>query len=597
MTPRAEFLGQWRAVRDGAASDADLMVQPFPGLRSFWQRESDLFFGRERQIADLLRALATRKVNFVLGGSGSGKSSLVRAGLIPRLITASVEPQPGAWYAVEFRPGEAPSSQLFEAIMRQIIQPVLAFDDDVAQNQLAHRYFALQEAFGVKLDGLDPTDARQACRDRLGQFLFDGDVINIDAVIAFADSQLAQLDKLLSRGAQSAPPNLLILVDQFEEVFEGKVNAPDRDMLISLIKQVWKRNPNRLYLIVTMRSEELHRCSEFEGLTEVINGSLYLLDLVEASDLVQAMVGPASRILKAWGLDYAEPVTPDAIATLQQTYHESAYTASSADRLPLIQHLLTLVWHRAVERWAEEPASSPLQIHVSDIQAIEGWTDREGPLRACLTINADRLLKKAIVEAKRATGIPAGAAESLIQAAYCTLARRDDRGNPKRDFATLEDMLEVSGVADRERKITHSDRRSLKVLRIALDLFQHANLVGTIEEEGRVKYNVNHEAFIRGWRKYGEWLARARECEDRLIGVDEELREPAAAPRRARAFDLMMELVFADRAHRAALIVTEDSALLLDDVLGPDSTFSWTWARRVLAHNDSSENRMTERIL
>src|SRR5215831_11676349 len=124
------------------------MVQPFPGLRSFWQRESDLFFGRERQIADLLRALATRKVNFVLGGSGSGKSSLVRAGVIPRLITASVEPQPGAWYAVEFRPGEAPSSQLFEAIMTQIIEPVLAFDDDVAHNQLAHRYAALREALG-----------------------------------------------------------------------------------------------------------------------------------------------------------------------------------------------------------------------------------------------------------------------------------------------------------------------------------------------------------------------------------------------------------------------------------------------------------------
>jgi hypothetical protein len=572
------------------------MVQPFPGLRSFWQTESDLFFGRERQIADLLRALATRKVNFVLGGSGSGKSSLVRAGVIPRLITASVEPQPGAWYAVQFRPGEAPSSQLFEAIITQIIEPVLAFDDDVAQNQLTYRYAALEEAFGVKLVGLDRTDARQACRDRLRQFLFDGDAIDIDAVIAFADSQLAQLDKLLSRGAQSAPPNLLILVDQFEEVFEGKVDADDRDMLISLIKQVWKRNPDRLYLIVTMRSEELHRCSEFEGLAEVINGSLYLLDLVEVSDLVQAMVGPASRILKAWGLDYAEPLTPDAIEQLQQTYQESAYTASSADRLPLIQHLLTLVWHRAVERWTDGPASSPLQIEVSDIQAIEGWTDREGPLRGCLTINADRLLKKAIVEARRVTRISDDAVESLIRAAFCTLARRDDRGNPKRDFATLEDMLEVSGVADRERKVTHSDRRSLKALRIALDLFQRANLVGTIPEEGQVKYNVNHEAFIRGWRKYREWLARARQCEDGLIDVDKELREVAAAPRRARTFDLMMEVVFADRERWAALIVTEDTARLLDDVLGPGSTFSLTWARRVLAHNDSSENRLTESV-
>src|SRR5262245_25143520 len=130
MRPREEFLAQWRNVCNGTAADSDLIVQPFPGLRSFWQMESDLFFGRERQVEEILAGLATRKVTVVLGGSGSGKSSLVRAGVIPRLNTAPIQPRAGAWYAVAFRPGEAPSSQLFEAILSQIADPVLSLYDN-----------------------------------------------------------------------------------------------------------------------------------------------------------------------------------------------------------------------------------------------------------------------------------------------------------------------------------------------------------------------------------------------------------------------------------------------------------------------------------
>jgi AAA ATPase domain len=588
MAPRDEFLDQWRAVRDYAASDADLIVQPFPGLRSFWQTESDLFFGRERQIDDLLQGLKNRKVTFVLGGSGSGKSSLVRAGVMPRLITASVLPPAGAWYGVEFRPGEAPSSQLFEAIIKQIIEPVLQIDSDSGESKVLHRYAALRESLGVDLAGCDPNAARRACRDSLRQLLFRGNVINVEGLIELANEQLAQLDNLLSYGARSAPPNLLILVDQFEEVFESKVRADDRAMLISLVKQVWKRNPDRLYLMVTMRSEELHRCSEFEGLADVINASLYLVDLIGESELVEAMEGPARRVLKAWGLDYAHPFTQNAVATLQQTYRDIADTSSSSDRLPLVQHLLTLVWHRAIQRWAEGPASSPLRIDVSDIQATEGWTDRDGPLRGCLTVNADHTLKEAVAAANRASGTSVETAKSLLRAAFCTLARRDDRGNPKRSFATLDDVLRASGVADRERISTHDTRNSLATLAIGLELFRRANLISVISEEGQNKYNVSHEAFIRGWRQYGEWMANARRCEDRLINVDEKLRDSANTSSSARGFGLM-EFVLADRLRRADMIVSEDTARQLQDVLGPASTFSWAWARDVLARHDANQ--------
>jgi len=61
------------------------LENPFPGLRPFLHREADLFFGRDRQSDELVRRLARKRFLAVLGTSGSGKSSLVRAGLLPSL--------------------------------------------------------------------------------------------------------------------------------------------------------------------------------------------------------------------------------------------------------------------------------------------------------------------------------------------------------------------------------------------------------------------------------------------------------------------------------------------------------------------------------
>ena len=62
------------------------LSNPFPGLRCFLSEEDYLFFGRHEQIEDLLRRLRTNRLVAVVGASGSGKSSLVRAGLLPAVL-------------------------------------------------------------------------------------------------------------------------------------------------------------------------------------------------------------------------------------------------------------------------------------------------------------------------------------------------------------------------------------------------------------------------------------------------------------------------------------------------------------------------------
>ena len=58
---------------------------PFPGLRPFEKREADIFFGRHDEVSEMLSQLESRRLLTVIGSSGCGKSSLVRAGLLPAL--------------------------------------------------------------------------------------------------------------------------------------------------------------------------------------------------------------------------------------------------------------------------------------------------------------------------------------------------------------------------------------------------------------------------------------------------------------------------------------------------------------------------------
>src|SRR5688572_23511043 len=95
---------------------AGATFSPFPGLRPFEPDEDHLFFGREKEIDDLLRRLRTTRFVSVVGTSGSGKSSLVRSGLIPSLYSGFMVAAGSSWRVAMFRPGEDPIAHLAEAL-------------------------------------------------------------------------------------------------------------------------------------------------------------------------------------------------------------------------------------------------------------------------------------------------------------------------------------------------------------------------------------------------------------------------------------------------------------------------------------------------
>jgi len=109
-----ERAGSLAAERDGADGPP---ACPYKGLAAFDVGDADLFFGRERLVADVVARLAGAPLLGVVGPSGSGKSSLIRAGLLPALA-AGVLPRSEGWAQELMRPGEQPLRGLYEALGR-----------------------------------------------------------------------------------------------------------------------------------------------------------------------------------------------------------------------------------------------------------------------------------------------------------------------------------------------------------------------------------------------------------------------------------------------------------------------------------------------
>src|ERR1043165_9173351 len=99
------------------APPPSIPFNPFPGLRPFQMEEEYLFFGRETQRKELIALLRDHRFVAVLGASGSGKSSLVRAGLLPALFGGLMTQAGSHWNIAVLRPGGRPMANLAAALL------------------------------------------------------------------------------------------------------------------------------------------------------------------------------------------------------------------------------------------------------------------------------------------------------------------------------------------------------------------------------------------------------------------------------------------------------------------------------------------------
>jgi len=212
---------------------------PFPGLRAFTPDDATIFFGRSRETDALLKRVSEGRFVAVVGASGSGKSSLVGAGLIPRLLDNAI---PGGkdWLWARFTPGELGGN------------PFLAL-----ATALKHGWHDHPATLADQL-AADPGALGAVCER------------------ALAD--------------QPEWTELLLFVDQFEELFT--VASPEhRAHFVDLLAAT--ATTERLRTVLTLRADFYHRCVEYPRLAELLRTGSFPLAAPELDALLEMIERPA----------------------------------------------------------------------------------------------------------------------------------------------------------------------------------------------------------------------------------------------------------------------------------------------------------------
>jgi WD40 repeat protein len=285
-------------------------VNPFPGLRPFREDEQHLFFGRENQIDAMVDKLAATRFLAVVGTSGSGKSSLVNCGLRPALHGGLMARAGTSWRIAQFRPGSDPLRAMARAL---------------AGNGVLFRDY---QAAGLSLEEIVDTTLRM--------------------------STLGLID-IFEQANLSDDANLLVVVDQFEELFryrglEGQSDAAygvseAAVAFTNLLLEAHAQTTHPIYVVLTMRSDFLGDCTQFPGLAEAINAGQYLVPRMSRDERREAIGRPVA-------VGGAE-ICPVLLTRLVND------VGDNPDQLSILQHALNRTW----ARWQHESGGQgPLEL-------------------------------------------------------------------------------------------------------------------------------------------------------------------------------------------------------------------------------------------
>ncbi|MCK4518015.1 ATP-binding protein, partial [Candidatus Babeliales bacterium] len=273
--------------------------QPYPGLRPFMQNEIDIFFGREDQVDEKLMKLEDSHFLMVLGPSGCGKSSLVRTGLLNALKSGFMMSAGTKWRIADFKPGDAPLWNL-SAGLYTALKP----ERDATNSDILQEYREVADWHAILSEGID------------------------GLMRIVKDAQLPD------------DTNLLLLADQFEEIFRFRDLVPkgtnkedtkyESEDFVTLLLEAARQKKCPIFVIMTMRTGFLERCFEFDTLPMTINRSQFLTPMLNEEQLISAIVGPA----KVFGGNVKSDLVDRLISDM----------SPNPDDLPLLQHALMRIW-------------------------------------------------------------------------------------------------------------------------------------------------------------------------------------------------------------------------------------------------------------
>jgi hypothetical protein len=392
---------------------------PYPGLRPFLRRENLIFFGREGQTDALIERLRVNHFLAVLGSSGSGKSSLVRAGLLPALESGLMAGARSHWKMAVIRPGERPIAYLANALAELVSRP----DDpdyQVIPARMMLETMLLASSFGLK-------------EAALGPILLPNE-------------------------------NLLVVVDQFEEIFRFNEDSKDIERLneakafIRLLLEASVDPAIPVYVVITMRSDFLGECPRFRDLPEAINAGQYLVPRLSRAQMREAIAGPAAV--------FNEEIAPDLVIRLLND------VGDNPDQLPILQHALMRTWDH------HTPGQ---ELWIGDYEAIGG-------LQNALNQHAEEIY----------ANLEAQGLGAVVEALFKSLTETESEGKGIRRPMRLGQVCATAGVS--EEKVI----QVVEAFRAPGCSFLMPPVDVPLTAESIL--DISHESFMRLWARLGDWV-------------------------------------------------------------------------------------------
>ena len=393
------------------------VTEPYPGLRPFASHEDAIFYGRAEQVNEMLATMEDHAFLAVVGSSGSGKSSLVRAGLIPALEEGFLASEYEQWAFLTMCPGASPYAALAEAFSREI-----ADVDDVRSLR------------------------------------------NIEASLRANERGL--LDLVTEYDVQK---NILLLVDQFEEIFryrELMAHSNEAAAFVNLMLESSLGKEHNIYVVMTMRSEFIGDCDTFYGLPEAMNRCQFLTPRLKPHQVRECVKEPV-RV-------FGGSVQPAVVNRILRDLNPQG------DELPLMQHALMRSWACAKKRGED------LCITVDDYEAV-------GELASALSYHADACYEELANDSER----------QIAKTLFLALSDWNHKGVLVRNPCSVKDIADLAEVGTE------------KVIQVAKVFLQHGrNFIvssgGDLDHDSTL--DISHEALLRQWRQLRKWLNKHQQA-------------------------------------------------------------------------------------
>ncbi|MCB9461534.1 MAG: protein kinase [Anaerolineaceae bacterium] len=390
-------------VNDGA-TEIIAKYNPYKGLRAFQQADAGDFFGRNDLIERLLKRLDSSQTNSqflaVVGPSGSGKSSVIKAGLLPAVRESRLNDEP--WYITEMVPGTHPFEELEAALLK------------IAPNDVPDLHGILT-------------------RDERG------------------------LVRAIKRILPTSEARVLLLIDQFEEVFTLVDDEERRKLFLDSVMAAAQDERSQVTIIITLRADFYDRPLLYGDFGELIRQRTELVLPLSNSQLQEAIVEPARLVNMELENGLVNAIIKD--------------VRMQPGALPLLQYALTELFERRTGR----------MMTLNTYQEIGGTS---GAL------------------ARRADEIYSQLDDAEAEAARQIFLR----------LVTLGD-----GTEDTRRRVLISELLSLTtdrgIIQRVLDTFGKYRLM-TFDRDPVTRnatVEVAHEALIRQWDRMRGWLEESRE--------------------------------------------------------------------------------------